>query len=273
MPKETMPPPRAEYSHIVVPHHFQKHTPAHQKHNPSNKRKSTRYTWWNFFPIALAIQFTKVVNLFYCGTAIMQCIPSIQTNSPAAVLVPLSFVISLGILKELIGELKRYKEDKTVNACPVIKMAPDGTLQKTTLADVAVGDIVRIEDREQVPADCVVLTTHGENHECFVKTAALDGERNLKPKLAVKHLSSKFAHLTKFPDSDHLPIVIESTPAMKDMYTYEGRITVNDGHDSNTYPLDMNQFLHRGSYLENSGHVYALVVHTGLESKLIMNLG
>ena len=65
------------YKHEVVPWFFAKHAPASQKQNPSNKRVSTRYTWWNFFPIALALQFTKVVNIFYCVTAIMQCIPSI----------------------------------------------------------------------------------------------------------------------------------------------------------------------------------------------------
>ena len=37
--------------------------------------------------------------------------------------------------------------------------------------------------------------------------------------------------------------------------------------------LDLNQFLHRGSYIENSGHVIALVTYTGTDSKLIMNLG
>lgn len=35
----------------------------------------------------------------------------------------------------------------------------------------------------------------------------------------------------------------------------------------------MNQFLHRGSFLENSEFVIALVVHTGMDTKLIKNLG
>ncbi len=157
-----------------------------QKENPSNKRKSTRYTWWNFFPIALVLQFTKVVNIFYCVTAIMQCIPSIQTNSPAATLVPLGFVISLGILKELIAEVKRYKEDKAVNAVPVTRLGPTGVWEITTLAEVRVGDIIQVRDHEQIPADCVLLKTENPSNECFVKTAALDGERNLKPKMAIK---------------------------------------------------------------------------------------
>ncbi len=37
--------------------------------------------------------------------------------------------------------------------------------------------------------------------------------------------------------------------------------------------LSLNQFLHRGSYIENSGSVIAVVVYTGVDSKLILNLG
>lgn len=37
--------------------------------------------------------------------------------------------------------------------------------------------------------------------------------------------------------------------------------------------LDINQFLHRGAFIKNSGKVLALVIHTGTDSKLIMNLG
>jgi len=35
-------------------------------------------------------------------------IPSIQTNKPVATLIPLMFVISLGILKEAIAKIKRW---------------------------------------------------------------------------------------------------------------------------------------------------------------------
>jgi len=40
-----------------------------------------------------------------------------------------------------------------------------------------------------VPADCILLQVKDKKPECFVKTAALDGERNLKPKLANELLS------------------------------------------------------------------------------------
>jgi len=45
-----------------------------------------------------------------------------------------------------------------------------------------------------------------------------------------------------------------------------------DGEKAN-HAIDLNSFLHRGCFLENSESVLALVIHTGKDSKLIMNLG
>ena len=38
---------------------------------PGNKIHTTRYTWYNFVPIALLIQFTKVSNSFYALGAVL----------------------------------------------------------------------------------------------------------------------------------------------------------------------------------------------------------
>lgn len=217
----------------------------------------------------------KVVNIFYCVTAILQCIPAIQTNSPMAVLVPLMFVISLGILKELIAEVKRFKEDKAVNNSPVLKLDRNGLWVPGTLASVKVGDLIKIHDLEMVPADCVLIQTELDTNEAFVKTAALDGERNLKPKMAIKQLAACYEDLIANPEAKKCPFKVESIPACLDMYNYEGRIAVckNDESEDEWFPLDLNQFLHRGCFVENSNYVIGLVVHTGEQSKLIMNLG
>ena len=65
----------------------------------------------------------KVVNIFYLITGCLQLVPTIQTNSPLAVFIPLTIIICLGVCKELVGELKRYHDDKKVNNTPVVRMA------------------------------------------------------------------------------------------------------------------------------------------------------
>jgi hypothetical protein len=47
---------------------------------------------------------------------IIQALPATGLNNPLATLIPLSFVILLGIIKELVVEIKRWKEDKKFNS-------------------------------------------------------------------------------------------------------------------------------------------------------------
>ena len=51
--------------------------------------------------------------------------------------------------------------------------------------DVKVGQIILVFDGEEVPADCICLHTAVDN-TCYVKTANLDGETNLKIKSAMR---------------------------------------------------------------------------------------
>ena len=111
---------------MVANFHGHELVPKEQNYHPTNKRKSTRYTWWNFLPITLMLQFTKVVNIFYIITGILQCFKKIQTNKPWVIFVPTGFVIGLGIFKELLGEIKRYRDDKQYNMTVIKRVAPIG---------------------------------------------------------------------------------------------------------------------------------------------------
>ena len=199
-------------------------------------RKSTRYTWLSFFPIAFGLQFRKLVNIFYIITGILNFFPQIQVNSPFAVLIPTFIIMLIGVTKEFIGELKRYKDDKVVNATPVKRLitpsspnksAELGT-EKTVLADVKVGDIIKIDDNEQVPADCILLKVADSKPECFVKTVALDGERNLKPKLANAQLSENFETLFGPNSQDKkVDLQVNCIQPIKELYYFEGRLKAN----------------------------------------------
>ena len=85
---------------------------------PTNMVKSSRFTWWNFFPIALAIQFTKLPNVFWLFNGCLQLVPAIRTNSPLSIFIPLAVVVAIGMLKEFIADNKRKKQDKKVNGTP-----------------------------------------------------------------------------------------------------------------------------------------------------------
>jgi len=81
-----------------------------------NKISTTRYNLITYIPVSLFIQFYRVTNIFYVINGILQTIPSIRTNSPIASLVPMAFVVLLGMLREGLADIRRWREDRRTNA-------------------------------------------------------------------------------------------------------------------------------------------------------------
>lgn len=67
---------------------------------------------------------------------------------------------------------------KIVNASGVVETIPWRELQ--------VGQILCVRNNEELPADIVLLATSEEEGRCFIETCNLDGETNLKRRVAVK---------------------------------------------------------------------------------------
>ena len=65
---------------------------------------------------------------------------TIQVNSPIVVLVPTFLIMLIGVVKEFISELKRWKEDKKMNATPVESLAKPGSAGGKSSGD-AIGGI------------------------------------------------------------------------------------------------------------------------------------
>ena len=52
--------------------------------------------------------------------------------------------------------------------------------------NVRAGMVVRVNDREEIPADVIPLMSSEEGHKCYIETANIDGETNLKLKNCAK---------------------------------------------------------------------------------------
>ena len=77
----------------------------------TNSISTTKFNAVNFLPLTTLMQFSRVANCFYLVNGILQTIPAISTSDPLATIIPLAYVVLLGILKEGIADYKRLKTD------------------------------------------------------------------------------------------------------------------------------------------------------------------
>ena len=51
--------------------------------------------------------------------------------------------------------------------------------------------MIKLENDQYVPADCMLLQAGNEAGTCYISTESLDGERNLKPKYSLSQLEGQ----------------------------------------------------------------------------------
>ena len=66
-------------------------------------------------------------------------------------------------------------------------------------------------------------------------------------------------------------IKITASPPIKDLYKFKGELLLPN--KSEKLDLSLKNFLHWGSTLKNSIKIDALVVYTGVDTKLVINVG
>ena len=231
-----------------------------------NHVSTAKYNIATFVPKFLFEQFSKYANLFFLFTAGVQQIPNISPTGRWTTIAPLSVVLAVSAAKELAEDYKRKSSDKQLNdsRAQVLK----GTqFEPTKWINVAVGDIVRVESEESFPADLVLLASSEPEGLCYIETANLDGETNLKIKQAIPET----ANLVSPSELSRLTGRVRSEQPNSSLYTYEATLTMQAGGGEKELPLAPDQLLLRGATLRNTPWIHGIVVFTGHESKLMRN--
>ncbi|KAK4598306.1 hypothetical protein RGQ29_015681 [Quercus rubra] len=226
-----------------------------------NSISTTKFNFFTFLPKGLFEQFRRVANLYFLSISILSA-TSISPVSPITNVVPLSLVLFVSLVKEAFEDWKRLQNDMSINS-NLIEVLLDQKWEPIPWKKLQVGDIVRVKQDGFFPADLLFLASTNSDGVCYIETANLDGETNLKIR---KALERTWDFLTPEKASEFKGEVQCEQPN-NSLYTFTGNLLFQ----KQTLPLSPNQILLRGCSLRNTEYIVGAVVFTGHETKVMMN--
>ncbi|XP_051999807.1 phospholipid-transporting ATPase ID isoform X2 [Xyrauchen texanus] len=230
----------------------------------SNCIMTSKYNVITFLPVNLFEQFQEVANTYFLFLLILQLIPQISSLSWFTTIVPLVLVLSITAVKDATDDYFRHKSDNQVNNRQS-QVLISGILQKEKWMNVRVGDIIKLENNQFVAADLLLLSSSEPHGLCYIETAELDGETNMKVRqsLSVTSELGDPNNLAQFNGE----VVCE--PPNNKLDRFCGTLYWKDCK----YPLSNQNMLLRGCVLRNTESCYGLVIFAGPDTKLMQNSG
>uniref|UniRef100_A0A4W2GMJ8 Phospholipid-transporting ATPase n=1 Tax=Bos indicus x Bos taurus TaxID=30522 RepID=A0A4W2GMJ8_BOBOX len=231
----------------------------------NNAIKTYKYNALTFLPMNLFEQFKRAANFYFLVLLILQAIPQISTLAWYTTLVPLLVVLGVTAVKDLVDDVARHKMDKEVNnrTCEVIK---DGRFKVAKWKDIQVGDVIRLKKNDFIPADILLLSSSEPNSLCYVETAELDGETNLKFKMALEITHQYLQEENSLATFDGF---IECEEPNNRLDKFTGTLFWKN----TSFPLDADKILLRGCVIRNTDFCHGLVIFAGADSKIMKNSG
>ncbi|KAI4385176.1 hypothetical protein MLD38_003231 [Melastoma candidum] len=252
-----------------------------------NSISTTKYNFFTFLPKGLFEQFRRVANLYFLMISILSATP-FSPVSPITNMVPLSLVLLVSLCKEAYEDWKRFQNDMAINNTPV-DVLQGQQWDLLPWKRLQVGDIVKVNKDGAFPADLLFLASTNPDGVCYIETANLDGETNLKIR---KALERTWDYVTAEKASEFEGEVQCEQPN-NSLYTFTGNLLFQ----KQTLPITPNQILLRvklfplclhhalnlwmsiyesvthlqGCRLRNTEYIVGSVVFTGHETKVMMN--
>ncbi|RLN47248.1 hypothetical protein BBJ29_009536 [Phytophthora kernoviae] len=248
-----------------------------------NVMVTSKYTILSFVPKTIFEFFRVVANIYFLLIALLQLATPWSPTNKFTTAGPLLFVLMVTMVKQGTEDFKRHQADEKQNLrlCRIINA--QGQTEMVAWQDLQVGQLVCVENHEELPADVVILATSEEEGRCFIETSNLDGETNLKRRIAVKSTAQAIGW--RELQGDFLPQETVCASAVRklrgsveheqpnnQLYTFTGRILLREGDRGETAtPLGPENLLLRGCSLRSCAYVVGLVIFTGGETKLLQN--
>ncbi|WMV54009.1 hypothetical protein MTR67_047394 [Solanum verrucosum] len=208
--------------------------------------RGTQYPWSRF------------MNQYFLLIACLQLWSLITPVNPASTWGPLIFIFAVSATKEAWDDYNRYLSDKKANEKEVW-VVRKGIRKHIQAQDVCVGNIVWLRENDEVPCDLVLIGTSDPQGLCYVETAALDGETDLKTRVvasACMGIDSELLHKIKG--------VIECPVPDKDIRRFDANMRLFPPFlDNDICPLTIKNTILQSCYLRNTEWACGVAVYTG----------
>uniref|UniRef100_A0A671F2A2 Phospholipid-transporting ATPase n=1 Tax=Rhinolophus ferrumequinum TaxID=59479 RepID=A0A671F2A2_RHIFE len=232
---------------------------------------TAKYNFFSFLPLNLYEQFHHVSNLYFLLIIILQGIPDISTLPWFTLFTPFICLLVIRGTRDLVDDIGRHRSDNTINNRPCQMLVGKRFLCKKW-KKLHVGDLVCLHKDNIIPADMLLLASTEPNSLCYVETADIDGETNLKFRQALMVTHDKLTNLRKVASFQGKVVCEEPNSRMHHFVgclEWEGK----------KYPLDIGNILLRGCKIRNTNTCYGMVIYAdgykpaGFDTKIMRNCG
>ncbi|NWY43364.1 AT8B3 ATPase, partial [Sylvia atricapilla] len=230
-----------------------------------NAIRTAKYNLLTFLPLNLYEQFHRMANVYFVFVILLQTFPEISTLPWYTLLFPLSCLLIIRGLRDLIDDIGRHRSDRNINSRPCEILAGK-RFRWQKWRDICVGDIVRLHKDSVVPADLLLLCSSEPSSLCYVETADIDGETNLKFRQALLVTHQELGSEESMAAFDGR---VRCEEPNSRMHTFTGTLRWR----GRAHTLDSERILLRGCRVRNTALCHGLVIYAGFDSKIMRNCG
>ncbi|XP_068134633.1 phospholipid-transporting ATPase VD [Hyperolius riggenbachi] len=229
----------------------------------NNKIRTTKYTLLNFIPRNLFEQFHRAANLYFLFLVFLNWVPLVEAFQKEITMLPLVAVLTIIAIKDGLEDYRKYKLDKVINHTLTRVYCGKEKYVDCYWKDVKVGNFIKLQCDEVIPADMVLLNSSDPDGICHIETASLDGETNLKQRQVVKGCA-----VDGKLDPEQFFSRIQCESPNSDLGRFKGFLS---HPDKEKIGLSIQNVLLRGCVVRNTETVVGIVVYAGHETKTMLN--
>lgn len=283
---------------------------SQKKRYPANIVSNAKYTLWSFLPLTLYNEFRFFLNIYFLLVALSQIIPFLRIGYMSTYIAPLIFVLTISIGKEAFDDLARRRRDAeanselyTIMSFDLDKSKHSGPQQiKKKSRDLKVGDVLKLEKNQRVPADVIILksttpeavieaslgpeSVGATAAETFIRTDQLDGETDWKLRIpcqltqTLEMTDFRRLQITADAPSQKVNDFVGTAQVASALNAYDPHLAKEEGENqiatqpepsTTSIPLTIDNTAWANTVLASNTTTLAAIIYTGKQTRSAMS--